>query len=159
MQASITALVLLAALAAPGRAATYYMLPDSTGAFTTLQEAVDACVDGDSVVLADGTFYIENPLGVIFWGKNIFFGSASDSPEDCVIDVAAGESGYKFGFNLSQGETRDCVVQGVTVCNGRGHDGGAIHIRGNSNPTVRNCILRDNYSVAGGGGLKAYELS
>lgn len=138
-------------------AATYYMAADGSGDFSTLQEAIDACVDGDSVVLADGVYHFEGNLGLIFWGKDIFFGSASDSPENCIIDVDAGPVGYKFGFNISHGESRDCIVQGLTVCNGRGTDGGAFHIRDQSNPTIRNCILRDNYSTNGGGAIKAWQ--
>ncbi len=152
-------LLWILALASGPEAATYHLVPGG-GDFPTIQEAIDACVDGDSILLADGTYTFEDPLGLIFWGRDIFFGSESNSPADCVIDVGywGGGEKYGYGFNLSQGESRACVVQGLTICDATGEFGGAFHIRASS-PIVRNCIIRDNWASVGGAGVYARENS
>ncbi|MBN2172256.1 MAG: hypothetical protein JW819_13125, partial [Candidatus Krumholzibacteriota bacterium] len=48
-------LAMLAA-AMPAAAATYHVNPAGTGDYPTIQEAVNACVDGDSILLADGIY-------------------------------------------------------------------------------------------------------
>ncbi|MCK4414565.1 MAG: hypothetical protein KAY32_13585 [Candidatus Eisenbacteria sp.] len=48
--------LLLAASACAAGAETYLVLPDGTGDFPTIQAAIDAALDGDEILLADGTF-------------------------------------------------------------------------------------------------------
>lgn len=133
-------------------AATFLVHPDGSGDYPTIQAAIDASATGDSILLADGTYQSTVPLGIIPWGKDLTIRSLSGDAAACIIDAAGG-----YGFNISHGETRACSVEALTVCNASGDFGGGIHIRGAS-PTIKGCIIRDNFGVDGGG-IFAYQLS
>ena len=141
----------LAALAAvlPAVAATYHVNPEGTGDFTTIQEAINACVDGDSVLLADGTYRDIQYQGIRYWGKAITVSSQSGNPERCVIDA---EGRFGSGFYFCHDETEAAILEDITVINGYSWTGmgGGILID-NASPTIRGCILRDNLATHGGG--------
>jgi hypothetical protein len=141
----------LAMLAAvlPAVATTYCVNPEGTGAFATIQEAVNASVDGDSILLADGIYRDIHYQGILYWGKAITIRSESGDPERCIID-AEGRSGSGFLFCFD--ETPGSVLEYVSVINGYSWTGmgGGILID-NASPTIRGCILRDNLATIGGG--------
>ncbi len=147
------ALLLLILPSPQASAVTFLLQPDGSGDFPTIQEAVDASSDGDSILLADGTYKPIIYPGITTWGKAITICSQSGDPTRCLIDAT-----YSYGFNISQGEGRDTIVEGLTVMNGVGQDGGGFHIKATS-PTIRNCIIRDCFSPVSGGGIKAYNGS
>jgi hypothetical protein len=112
----------------------------------TIQAGLDAASNGDTVLVAPGT-YFEN---INFEGKAVVVRS-SNGPKETVID--GGKVGTCVTFN--SGESTRAVLSGFTIRNGVapvGIDGGGINIIFSS-PTVTNNVITHNTSCAQGGGL------
>ena len=114
--------------------------------YPTIQAAVDACVDGDVVTLADGTYVGIGNRDIDVSGKQIAIRSVS-TPEQCVIDC----EGAGRGFLFETGETRETVLQGITIQNGHAIYGGGIYVDNDSAPTIDGCVIRDCFAYDGGG--------
>ena len=117
--------------------------------YATIQEAIDAAVAGDEVVVVAGN-YTEN---IDFAGKAITIRSESGAAAT-VIDGGQIASCVLF----ANGEGPDSVLEGFTLTNGIGtfapapfNDtcGGAIFCDGTS-PTLRDNIMEDNTARYGG---------
>ncbi len=113
--------------------------------FETIQGAIDAAEDGDTVLVAPGE-YVEN---VNFEGKAISLIGNPEDPSEVIID--GDESGSVVTF--VNGEERTSILIGFTIRNGlAGSHGGGIYCNGAS-PTIRNCHIRENSAgnLYGGG--------
>ena len=100
----------------------------------TIQAAIDAAANGDTVLVSPGT-YLEN---INFSGKAITVTSES-GPEVTLIDGNHVDAVVKF----ISGEGRSSVLSGFTVLNGGspgGLEGGGIRIE-NSSPTITGNII------------------
>jgi predicted outer membrane repeat protein len=142
--------VALLVLASACQATTYVVRPDGTGDFPTIQEAIEAAVDGDIVELTDGTFSGGGEgQNVNFLGKSITLRSQSGNAALCIIlreDIDAPV--VKF----SSGETESTVLERVTIQGAYLMGaGGGISCRYGSSPTIRGCIIRGNRAVFGAG--------
>ncbi|HOW72592.1 MAG TPA: right-handed parallel beta-helix repeat-containing protein [Phycisphaerae bacterium] len=113
--------------------------------YPTIQAAIDAAMDGDEVVVADGVYTGEGNRNLDFRGKVITVRSQG-GPDACVIDCEA--SGC--GFDLRNWETPAAVVRGFTIRNGNAAFGGGIHCQ-QSAPTIVECRIIDNRASMGGG--------
>ncbi len=111
-----------------------------------IQAGIDAATDGQTVVVADGIWTGRGNLNITFRGKRITVRSENGS-EACTID--AQRNGSAFLFNSR--EQRDSILEGFTL---RGADHSAIQCSGAS-PTVRECIINDNWNGLFGGGVLA----
>jgi len=115
-------------------------------AYSTIQSAIDASSNGDTVSVAAGT-YTEN---INFNGKNIVV--LGEDKETTIIDGNNNASVVTF----KSGEDSNAVLNGFTIKNGKmtsystGHGGGGIHIR-DSSPTLSELIITDNKAYSGGG--------
>jgi hypothetical protein len=129
-QAVAVAVLFLAGL--PVTAATIHVPSDHP----TIQAAIDASVDGDTILVADGT-YKEN---IDFKGKAITVKSTNGAATT-IIDGSKIDYVVKFVTN----ESPSSVLDGFTVTNG--YPGG-INI-GGSSPTVVNNIITANTGCSG----------
>ena len=132
--------------------------------YTTIQAAIDAASDGDTILIADGVY---SGTGNINMGwdatsKHLYIRSENGS-DHCIIDCK--EEGR--GFLLNQGQDRRDVIEGLTITNGMVVGaGGAINIFAAS-PTIRNCKFinntasgyHDNSYSGCGGALMVYNNS
>jgi parallel beta-helix repeat protein len=123
-------------------AATIHVPADQS----TIQAAINAAVNGDTVVVAPGT-YVEN---INFNGKAITVTSA-EGPEVTILDGNRVDTVVTF----TSGEGPASVLNGLTVRNGRSGfdtpgfgDGGGIRISGSS-PTISNNIITGNKACVG----------
>jgi Bacterial Ig domain len=114
----------------------------------SIQSGIDAATDGDTVLVAPGT-YVEN---IDFKGKAITV-TSEGGPDVTIIDGGNADSVVKF----ISGEGRGSALNGFTVQNGRvGNDnsysvsGGGIRIQ-SSSPTITNNVIRNNQACRGGG--------
>jgi hypothetical protein len=139
-------------------AATYVVNPQGTGDFPTIQEAIDACVDGDVVELTDGTFTGDGNRDIDYLGKAITVRSQSRNAETCIIDCQGSSTERHRGFRFHLGEGSDSELKEVTVTGGHApigissYVGGAISIRGAS-PTLEGCVFAQNQSTDKAGAL------
>jgi parallel beta-helix repeat protein len=120
------------------------------GDYPTIQQAIDAAVNGDTVLVDPGT-YVEN---IDYIGKAITV-AATGAPEQTVIDggqPADTEQGSVVIF--TNGEGQDAILEGFSLTNGTGmvftfqSYGGAVYCEGSS-PTLRNNIIKNNTALHG----------
>jgi len=116
--------------------------------YPTIQSGINACANGDTVLVADGTYTGVGNRNLNFSGRAITVRS-ENGPADCIIDAGSAARGFIF----SGGETANAVVEGFTITNGDTvNDGGAFTVA-NSDPTIRNCIIYNCEASALGGAM------
>ena len=118
----------------------------------TIQAGIDLALDGDTVLVAPGT-YVEH---VRFKGRSIEVRSAS-GPAKTTIKGSLG--GPVVTFN--SGEGPDTVLEGFTITGGWDINGGGINCD-DSSPTVRGNVVTGNHAQGGhggglGGGIAAFD--
>ncbi len=130
----------------------YWVGDHPTDDFSTIREALEAnwVVDGDTIIVRDGTYTGADNKNLDFGGKAITLRS-ENGPSHCTIDCENNGRGFYF----HSGETADSIVDGFSIINGQATGaspddrGGAIYCE-NSSPTIRNCSIKNNHSDAGG---------
>jgi len=144
---TILALLFSALMATPAAAATWYVLPDGNGDEPTIQAALDACAENDSVLAAAGT-YLEN----LVWPATDGIVLVSESgSEETVIDGSERGSVITVAPGLIQ-VSETTRIEGFTITNGSAESGGGIFCDLASSPTIAyNFITANSVSYAGGG--------
>jgi predicted outer membrane repeat protein len=125
-----------------------------SGECPTIQTGIDSAAVGDTVLVANGLYSGSGNRDLDFGGKDITVRSASDDPNFCIIHCGGSEGNEHRGFYFHSGETNAARVEGFAIINGYAWDGGAISLANvPSSPSIRNCIIQDNYSRDDGGGI------
>ncbi|MCF7957005.1 MAG: right-handed parallel beta-helix repeat-containing protein [Phycisphaerae bacterium] len=125
----------------------------------TIQAAIDACRDGDHVVVSPGVYQGAGNCDLDFNGKAIVV--RSETPEDfdsvarTIIDCQGSESAPHRGFIFDDGEGKDSIVSGFTIINGYATRGGAIYCE-KSGPQIKWCLLKGN-KAENGGAIACYQ--
>jgi hypothetical protein len=130
---------------APASARTYLVLPDGTGDYATIQAAMDHAVDGDEILLGDGTFRGEGNRDVDCDGA-ITIRSVHGDPAACVIDCEGSAMERHHGFWLW-----GSALIGVTVTHGYDGDGGGVRLW--EGGIVSRCIFLENHATRWGGAV------
>ncbi|GAF82919.1 unnamed protein product, partial [marine sediment metagenome] len=118
----------------------------STGPFQTVQEGLDAAGDGDTVLVASGTYAGPGNYDLDYSGKSVIVRSMSGSAS-AIIDCA------NLGRAINrQGDGIFAVLEGFTVMRGNADIGGGIRTA-NSRFMFKNCVLRDNTATGKAGGI------
>ncbi len=115
--------------------------------YPVIQEGINAAVNGDTVLIADGIYQNAGNTNLSFSGKSITVIS-ENGPDACIIDC----NGQNRGVQFTTGETENAILEGLTIREGSGNKGGGIYIAGAS-PVIRNCTIRQNAARLEGGGI------
>ena len=116
-----------------------FIVPDD---FSTIQDAINASVDGDTVLVRNGTYTGIGNRDIDYFGKAIVLKSMH-GPEVTIIDCEGSESDPHRGFYFHNSERSDSIVNGFTIRNGWASNGGGIKTY-RSSPTITNCIFSEN---------------
>ncbi len=118
--------------------------------YPTIQAGINSAVNGDTVLIADGTYTGSGNINLDFGGRAIVVMS-ENGPENCIIDCQRSGRGFYF----HSGETASSIVKGLTIINGYVdsqpipyYKGGGIYC-GDSSPTISRCHIL-NCRAAGG---------
>lgn len=134
---------------------TFVVRPDGTGDFPTIQNAINAAVDGDVIELADGTFLGDGNRDLSYLGKAITVRSQGGAT-NCIIDPEGAPNLEHNGFRFTSNEGAASVLEGVTITHGNFAGGGLTVL---SSPLIRDCVITANgaggYHFDGfGGGIQ-----
>lgn len=137
--------------------------------YSTIQSAISASIDQDTVMVSPG-YYQEN---ISFNGKNIVVTSTYHIEQDSLIIGSTIIGGNNNGSVVlfAEGETNSSVLQGFTLQGGSGNYsdpdengtfytyGGGVYCKGSS-PVLKDLVITNNTGdEGGGGGIFCYEAS
>jgi len=102
----------------------------------TIQAGIDAAVNGDIVLVRDGTYLLT--AAIDFKGKAITVESEKGAT-NCILD---GQNSTRVVY-FHSGEGNNSVLQGFTIRNGYSIEGAGIYCF-NSSPTISSCVITNN---------------
>jgi hypothetical protein len=150
--------ILLVSFAATSAVAATWYVDDSVSAsgdgkswptaFKKIQKGIDASSDGDTVIVAEGT-YVEN---IVFNGKNIVLRSTEPTNVDLTAKtiIDGNKAGSVVTFDGTEDET--CVLEGFTIRNGETYVGGGVDGGTGTLATIcYNMIIANSADSLGGG--------
>ena len=117
--------------------------------FTTIQGAINAAANGDTVLVSPGT-YAET---INFNGKAITVKGAKGASQTIINGGGVGTV-VTFG----SGEGAGSILDGFTITSGTAMYGGGIRTI-NSSPTIKNNIITGNTADNSGGAISVYDSS
>lgn len=119
---------------------------------STIQGGINGAVNGDTVLVAPGTYYEH----INFYGKSILVKSQAGADSTIISKLYDGLSLVLF----ASGEGVNSILDGFTIQNANNPNqfGGGIYCYQNSSPTIRNNIIKQN-SASSGGGIACYNYS
>lgn len=133
------------------------ILPDGSGTFSTIKDAVDYLPTGVTIELGDGRFTGAGNRDVDFKGKSLVIRSRSGDPTACIVDC----EGHGPAFYLHSGEDSATTIEGLTISSGVAERvgfyndkcGGALLLTTSASPIIRNCVFRENRASGSGGAV------
>lgn len=149
---------------------TFRVELDGSGDYSTIQAAVDAAADGDTILVGDGVYSGEGNCGVTV-DKSLTIKSAGGR-EVCIIE---GTSAFHEACVIVSAPGKQVAIEGLTVRNGRrgfvcgqgrctisnctieyNQDDGGIFCGRLCELIVSNCVIRNNLNGHGGGGIHSH---
>ncbi len=104
--------------------------------YPTIQAGIDAAVDGDTVLVADGTFSGEGNRNITMGNKQLIVQS-ENGYESCIIDCQLSGSGLFAG-------PPESVFRGFTITHSQ-EEWGYAAVMGGGGGTIDGCLLENNW--------------
>jgi hypothetical protein len=143
-------LACLAGLSVAAPAATLQVGDDSLSDFKTIQEAVEAALDGDIIVVNPGTYTGAGNCDIDLLGKEVTITGADpldpNIVETTLIDCAGAAKEPHRGFYVA--DCNGAAISGLTITNGLAQAGGAIFCL-NSTLSLTHCRILGNATLDG----------
>jgi len=121
-------------------------------AVATIQQGVDLAVEGDTILVAAGTYAGPGNRDIDFGGKNVTV-LAEQGALLTTIDCEGSEFDQHRAFHLDNEEDSTSKIIGFTIRNGYAESGGAIYCGMLTAPTIKDCIFIHNHAEGKGGAL------
>ncbi|MHC4527725.1 MAG: right-handed parallel beta-helix repeat-containing protein [Planctomycetota bacterium] len=121
--------------------------------YPTIQAAIDAAVDGDTVVVEPNT-YNEN---IDFGDKSITLTSTNPNDPNVAAATVIDASGSGTVVTFPDIVSANCVLTGFRITGGRSSDDGGGILCSAGTITINNCIIAGNTAASDGGGIYNYE--
>lgn len=123
----------------------------TVGNFTELMNAIGSVSEGDTILMRDGTYTVNNGYGAQVRKNNIVIKSLSGSRDKVIVSGGGMSGGTNYGFWIP---AHNVTIQGITIQNVTSH---CIQTDVNNHKLrVIDCVLRDAYEqllkVPGGSG-------
>jgi hypothetical protein len=119
--------------------------------YPTIQQAINAAVNGDVVIVSDGTYSGTNNINLSWSSKHITVKSASNNPDNCVINCSS--TGQPAFYFLNTGQNSSDLIMGFKIINATRS---GVFCNGASpiinNLKISNCV-NTYYTQFGGGGM------
>jgi predicted outer membrane repeat protein len=138
----------------PATPQTCLLEANGTGAYRTIQDAIDGMSNGSILELDDGTYSGAGNWDIRFRGKTLTLRSHSGSPASCVIDCE--DQHRRRGLIFDSHEGPGAVLQDISIVNADGWNpagdegsGGAVYCE-DACPRIVNCAFTNNVGYAGG---------
>ena len=138
--------ILIISFAAHPAAADTLHVP---GEYPTIQSAIDAAMNGDTVELQNMTYTGPDNRHLNFQGKAITVRSVTGLPFLCIIDGEDQDGGVIF----NSGEGPDSVLEGIAITRIHSQSNGGGLVISNSSPTINNCMITYCSADGEGGGV------
>jgi len=144
-------------------AETYKVYPDGSGAYPTIQAAIWASSDDDTIQLADGIYTGEGNRDLANVSRWIWIRSENGDPELCIIDCEGSEAEWHTGFTIditggkSPSPRTMLGIDGITVTHAFSHSGSGLRITDGAAPLINNCNFIENTAVHEGGVISVNE--
>ena len=126
-------------------ATTWTVDDDGKADFDNIQDAIDAALDGDEIIVMPGTYTGSGDYAVNMNGKAILLRSQNGA-EDTIISG----QGQRVVIHCGNNETASTIISGFKIIDGNSTFGGGIRCSVAS-PIIENCIFENNMAVFGGG--------
>jgi len=117
---------------------------EPNGPKQTIQAAVDAAGNNDTIMVADGTYIGPGNRGIDLFGITLTLVSENGSSA-CIINCQGQDNAFQFGQLGYAGK-----IDGFTIINGNWSNGGAVFCGNQSEPIITNCVFTNNESGEGG---------
>ena len=143
----VFAALLLVLCAATGMQTAHAATINVPAQYAAIQDAVDAASNGDTIVIANGTYTGAKNRDINIVGKDLVVRSSGGASK-CIIDCQ--QAGRGFYLGIVTGATR---IDGFTIKNGMvsNYGGAAFIISGN--PVFANCAFTGNSAEIFGGAM------
>jgi len=123
--------------------------------YPSIQIAIDATVDGDTVYIAPGVYSGDANTDLKFGGKAIHLTAFPDEPTP-VINCLGTDTNYHQGFIFNSADGQGLEVSNIAVINGFYGLGGGMWFLPGSAPFISNCLIKDCTAEWSGGGIQAF---
>ena len=123
----------------------------------TIQAAVTAAGNGDTILVAPGIYRGEGNRDIIIEGKSVVI-IAEQNASSTVIDCEGNENEPHRAFLIRNQASSNTIIEGFTIRGGYNTSGAAIYCT-SASPTFKFCIFYGNQSTLSGDAIRCKNSS